>query len=269
MTTRAGPVIWIRGVEEQRVDQHHVALLGDHFDHSGPNLPLKDGGERFIEIVGVQPVGLRVPKEAGGQTVRALDEQGSTVSSAHRRKTEEIHESLLGIVEVVAEPPSVDVPVVPVGRGIESRKGNRPPAHLFRNPPSARTHELVHSRAESLGQGIGVGRSPHHLLQPDPWLGPVLWHFQFDSDAFPELLSYRLSLSLSAKALSRTVHPRSMNSSIWSLDKRPGNHEVRLRRGRTGTIIALCVGRRVWRALFRRKLGHSNVDFVRVVAHSS
>lgn len=48
-------MVRIGGVEHQRVRQDHVALLGDHFDHSGPvvhsdrvldmarNVPERDG----------------------------------------------------------------------------------------------------------------------------------------------------------------------------------------------------------------------------------
>ena len=83
-------MIGIGGVENEGVCQHHVTLLGDHRDRARPVLLVQDGVQRRIELVGLQPLRLRLPEDAGGQVMRALDEQRATAAGVHRREAEEV-----------------------------------------------------------------------------------------------------------------------------------------------------------------------------------
>jgi hypothetical protein len=68
------------------VRQHHIALLGDQFDHSCPAVLVEDGVQRLIELVGLKPVRLGVPDDASGQIVRAFDEEGPAADRLLRER---------------------------------------------------------------------------------------------------------------------------------------------------------------------------------------
>lgn len=171
------PAIRVRGAEYKWMCQDHITFFGDHFDCSRPSLLVEDDDQRFIKVIGLKPIGLRLPENARSDVVRALDEQCPTPARIHCRDAKEIEQRFIVRPDVMSKPSSLYVSVVCIERVVEPREVGRKPPHLLGDCPTSRCHQLIHRVVESFGQRVRVRQFFHHLQKPNLRPNPLFRTF--------------------------------------------------------------------------------------------